>query len=435
MASTERILLIDDGELAEVAAMLDRLRIPHTRLKGGDIEGELAPPTDLLIATPRRASAVRRGSPSTAGRYRPLRIIAVDEDSTAMRRVLRRMGFNLLVRRGAHPEVWRLLIERALFEGDERRTDPRVPVGATISVTSWGPENGAECHDSDDSLSRATLIDISNRGCRLSTSELLDPGVRLSIEIPLVDASTDRLQLRGRIVRTTMEGDQAAGERYTAGMLFDMGLEEDRRLQLSRLLNDLSVGPGSVPDLTGEQLPACDSPDIPGLTLDAETDPALNAGVEISLHRRVGPTPEIASELQSQLVAADRRQTPRGSFGGQVLALSPDAREQPTRVLMGRDLSAGGMRIERMPDLETGDRFRLAIYGPASQHPFLVDAVVHRDDGEDGIALRFVDVSLEVARGLEKLVACLPDVESLEDGEASALGAVISEIVARTGRR
>ena len=42
-----------------------------------------------------------------------------------MRRMLRRMGFHLLVRRGAHPDVWRLVVERALFEGCERRTDPR----------------------------------------------------------------------------------------------------------------------------------------------------------------------------------------------------------------------------------------------------------------------------------------------------------------------
>ena len=135
MTRTPRILLIDDGELEPVADMLDRLGVDHERLRGGLVEVELAPPSDLLIATPRRAGAVRRGSPAGAVAGRPLRIIAVDEDSTAMRRMLRRMGFHLLVRRGAHPDVWRLLVERALFEGDERRIDPRVPVGASVSFT------------------------------------------------------------------------------------------------------------------------------------------------------------------------------------------------------------------------------------------------------------------------------------------------------------
>ena len=126
MTGTPRILLIDDGELEPVAAMLARLGIEHTRLRGGLVETGLAPPSDLLIATPRRAGAVRRGSPVGANTGRPLRIIAVGEDSNAMRRMLRRMGFHLLVRRGAHPDVWRLLVERALFEGDERRVDPEV---------------------------------------------------------------------------------------------------------------------------------------------------------------------------------------------------------------------------------------------------------------------------------------------------------------------
>ena len=49
-----------------------------------------------------------------------------------------------------------------------------------------------------------------------------------------------------------------------------------------------------------------------------------------------------------------------------------------------------------------------------------------------GIALRFTDVPTELARGLEKLVACLPDIESLEAGETAGLGAVISEILSRS---
>jgi hypothetical protein len=99
---------------------------------------------------------------------------------------------------------------------------------------------------------------------------------------------------------------------------------------------------------------------------------------------------------------------------------------------MGRDLSAGGMRIERVSGIQVGDRFSLALYGPAEQRPFLVDARVERDGGDDGFGLRFIDPPSEVVRGLEKLVACLPDVESLEDGEMGGLGAVVSEILSKT---
>lgn len=425
MSETPQILLVDDGELNEVAMMLERLQIRHARLRGGAIEDDVAPPTHLLIATARRASVIRRGSPSDAPEGRPLRIIAVDEDSNAMRRMLRRMGFQLLVRRGVHPEVWRLLVERALFQGEERRRDERQPVGAPISLSAY-----RERRDDGERVptegATGLLVDISNRGCRISTHESLAPGTRIALSIRLDDLGGEVLHLRGRLVRV---GKRAArGEHgYTAGMLFDMDLpERDRRL-LAQLLNDLSVGPGSISYGPAEALPACASPTLPGLTLDAETDPAFHAGVRIAIDRA---TP--ADAPAAEVIDLQRRRSPRGSFTSSFVATPDEANRPASRVLMGRDLSAQGMRIERAPDIRVGDGFRLALYGPAQVQPFLVDARVVRDDGEDGFGLQFVDVPSETARELEKLVACLPDVESLEDGEAGGLGAVISEVLSRS---
>lgn len=419
MIGTTRILLVDDGELSEVAAMLDQLRIDHVRLRGGQVTEDLPPPSHLLVATPRRAQAVRRGSPSGASEGHPLRIIAVDEDSTAMRRMLRRMGFHLLVRRGVHPEVWRLLVERALFQGEERRTDPRVPVGASISLTR------VEGHVPARNV--ALLVDVSNRGCSLGTSELLAPGSRLSFSIRLDDLGGETLNLRGRLVRTSTE-PSSSPHGHTAAMLFDSDLDEHDRKLLTHLLNDLSVGPGSLTYGPADVLPPCKSPVIPGLTLNAETDPAFPAGVEIELEQH-------SDDKGSEVVGLNRRRGPRGNYTSPILATPEDADPQRSRVLMGRDLSAGGMRIEKTPDLRIGERFGLAIYGPARQHPFLIDARVDRDDGAEGLVLRFLDVSEDNARELEKLVACLPDIESLEDGEASGLGSVISEIISRRERR
>jgi hypothetical protein len=421
MTRTPRILLIDDGELEPVAAMLDRLGVEHVRLRGGLVEAELAPPTDLLIATPRRAGTVRRGSPAGASAGRPLRIIAVDEDSTAMRRMLRRMGFHLLVRRGAHPDVWRLLVERELFEGDERRVDARVPVGTAVSFTSDSTSAGATEHSAD----RAVLIDISNRGCRIRTTGPLQRHAQIALEIPLSDPEAELLRLHGQVVRTGTDAANAdspgAGSSHSAGMLFDAALPAAERARLGQLLNDLSVGPGTIEPAATLPLPACESPVIPGLTLNDETDPALPAGVEIGLQ-----------EEGARAAAANRRQTPRGVFAAKVVALADESHEQRRRVLIGRDLSAGGMRIEPATELQPDDRFQLAIYGPGQSQPFIVQAVVDRDDDDAGIALRFTDVAADVARGLEKLVACLPDIESLEDGESAGLGAVISEILSRS---
>ena len=98
-------------------------------------------------------------------------------------------------------------------------------------------------------------------------------------------------------------------------------------------------------------------------------------------------------------------------------------------VLIGRDLSAGGMRIERHPDLHVGDRFTLVLHAPSLGDPIVVDAEIVRDDGARGFGLAFDPLASDAIETLEKFVACLPNVESLEDGELAGLGAILSEIV------
>jgi hypothetical protein len=412
MTAIPRILLLDDGELQDVAATLEGLDLPFTRLRGGQIPEDVSPPLDLLITTPRRAPVARRGSPPGAKPGYPTRIIAVEEDCNSMRRMLRRMGFHLLVRRPAHPEVWRLLIQRALYHGTERRDATRVPVGSEVRVTG------------DRAPRTAILLDISNRGCRLRSHSPFEPGANISLEIGAEAAGGRPLSLHGRLVRVANEVTSNKGTGHTAALVFDPSIDETSRQHLARLLNTWASGPGSLtaPQLEDSALPPCESPEIPGLTLDDETDPPVSANVEVELNTLDEAMSE-AGETGSQ---CERRQYVRGTYSERVLAFG----ERYNHVLMGRDLSSGGMRIEAIPDLAPGDRFRLAIYGPDRVEPTMVETEVARDDGESGMALRFLDVTADTAARLEKLVACLPDVESLENSEADGLGTVISEIVA-----
>ena len=242
----EAVLILDDGELDDVAQVLSQENIPFVRLRGALIPSEIAPPLNLLVTTPRHAKTVRRGSPRNAESGRPLRVIVTAEDSGAMRRMLRRMGFDLLVRRPTHPETWRLLVQRAL----------------------------------------------------------------------------------------------------------------------------------------------CLTRDEPHTT-------------------------------------TERRATPRKKFSQTVAAED----SQGSRVLMGKNLSEGGMQIRRMPNMKLGETFMLAIYDSSQIEPMRVEATVVRDDGEHGFGLRFQTVAASTAARLEKLVSSLPDVECLEEGEAANLGAVIAELL------
>jgi len=121
----------------------------------------------------------------------------------------------------------------------------------------------------------------------------------------------------------------------------------------------------------------------------------------------------------------ERRASPRHSYSAKVPAFGTRA----LRVLVGRDLSVGGMRIESNPDLEVGDRLHLAIYGDASEEPFLVWGTIVRGDGRGGTAVAFDPVHPSIAKQLESLVASLPAFESLHDDEASAMGTVLTEII------
>ena len=160
---------------------------------------------------------------------------------------------------------------------------------------------------------------------------------------------------------------------------------------------------------------------MPDLTLDDETDPPILANSEV----RVSVTGRTETGSGDPTTLADRRQHTRGQYESSLVA---ENGEGPF-VLIGRDLSAGGMRIEPHPDLHVGDRFRVALHGPVPGDPFVVRAEVVRNNGADGFGLVFDEVDAQTARELEKMIACLPDVESLEDGEIAGLGAILSEIM------
>jgi hypothetical protein len=142
--------------------------------------------------------------------------------------------------------------------------------------------------------------------------------------------------------------------------------------------------------------------------------------------RRVPQAPGAAPKPAAGAVR-DRRRHPRRRYARRVIAAVPDGSLH--RVLIGRDLSPGGMRIDRQPDLRIGAELRIALYDAAREAPVVVSARVERDDGVHGMALRFDPVEPALVARVEELVATLPPVERLEDGEAGSLGTVVGEIL------
>jgi hypothetical protein len=521
VANIPAVLILDDGELDDVQRILEELEVDFGRVRGGAIAPNTPHPKSLLMATPRRISAVSAIDEASNGEDPPVRVVVVDQDSKTLRDQLRQVGFDFLVRRPVHPEALRLLVMHSLYRGEEKRREPRVAVGLEISFQTGEIPR------------RATLVDLSTGGCRLISSFELEAGKQVLVTLPETVGTTEPITLEGKILRSSY--DKRIGEEgmHSAAVHFE-NLSSDVRSELEWIIEDKIGGP---PALETAPQPAQDhagaNPSTPHAnptytvkrseqrrplrrTLLEKESPALKADprsegavspltseaisdaaveqehrpisvpVEVKMARTERPAPTLAEAVAEQAPAEaiaeqapteaiaeqapaeavaeqapteataeqapaeavaeqapteatergieppkpqtspeDRRATPRLPYAAKIPAFGTRA----LRVLVGRDISVGGMQIESNPDLEVGDRLHLAIYGDASEEPFLVWGTILRSDGRGGTAVVFDPVHPSIAKQLEALVASLPAVESLHDDEAAAMGTVLTEII------
>lgn len=388
MTGIPSVILLHDGELDDVRELLDQLGADYVQLRGGDIPERVDPPQKLLIATSRRAMLARDWPPSRGNPPRPLKFGIVSEDSNTLRSMLRRIGFDLLVRRPVHPYALRLLILDALYAGDERRKEERVPVGYEISYRSGVRRK------------RAVLAELDLRGGRLISDQPLGVGARMTLDLPSELTGGRSLQLRAKVIRCAAGSHGTRQDQHTVAVRFEK-MNPAKRNTLSGVLRDHAKGPAVLSEAMARASGAL-----------SKTQAA--AAVERDRLPLAGP-----GSLE------DRRKHPRAPFERRVEALGEEAKQ----MLMGRDLSMGGMRIDAQPGLTLGTKLRLAIYGAPGEEPFVVRARVVRADGSSGVGLRFEQVASSVAMRLESLVASLPSVESLHDSETDAIGSVVSRIL------
>ncbi len=375
MSITAPVLLIDDGELNDIRDVLEEIGAEFAHLRGGAVPSELDPPDQLFIATPRRAMLAKDWPSGTL----PIKVGVVTEDSNTLRSMLKRIGFDLLIRRPVHPYALRLVLLRALYSGSERRKDPRFPIGSTVSVRSGFRRKSA------------TLADLSMRGARLLIDQPATLGSRMTLQLERGIAGDKALSIRGKVVRVS-DGPEQDGQ-YVAGLQFE-DPKRDTLLRLRALLKGSAMGPATLaPDATQPEAP------------------------------QAVPTTPIAAPASPE----NRRKYDRAVFRREVVQLDDEA----SSVLLGRDISLGGMRVESESNLGPGDQLRLAIYGGPREDPFIVRGTVVRQETATTYGVKFSDLKPAVAARLESLVAKLPAVESLKGAEADALGSVVSRILER----
>jgi hypothetical protein len=99
------------------------------------------------------------------------------------------------------------------------------------------------------------------------------------------------------------------------------------------------------------------------------------------------------------------------------------------RILIGRDLSSGGMRVAPCANLKVGDALKLVIYGPAGRPPLVIRALVSRDDGDDGCVLQFENVAPKTVAELSEWMTLLPTFHGSTPGATTAMNSIVSEVV------
>jgi len=377
-AAAPRVLIRDDGELDDVRALLTQMGVDYAEATS---RGSAELPLDLLVSSIRPVAGALDKISNSGKHHDCLHIVVVDEASRTLHRMLRGRGCDLLLRRPIHPTALRLLVQRALYGGEERRQTERVAIAAPVRV-----RKGLLWHG-------VTLAELSMRGCGLVSSRALRVGDALKVELDRRLTGVQSLTLDAKVVGVQR---QLAGEPGKHSIAAAFGRLDKPTL---RLLHSIM------------------------------TTHSMGATFETKTRKREAPAPpEPGPDATTAADGADRRGSERRPYSRSVLAKA----EGQACAIIGRDLSAGGMRVDREPSLALGMELGLVLYGHANFPPLRVRAIVHRDAGEEGWALRFEELT-EVAREqIQKLVESLPVVDSDEDPSQSRLGQVVSEVLERS---
>ena len=403
MRSGPAVLLLDDGELDLVEELLEELGIEAERLSGKQIRRKIPIPTHLLVTSGRRALAMEEPVAARSKRERPTWITFHNQDFLPFRERMRQIGVNYLVHSAVDRESLRLLLVHALYRGPRTRGRMRLPVGGRAELRIDGRS------------ASAILTEISTRGCRLLSTHDALPGAPVIIGLPPDLGAGRVIKLPGSVVRVEPEEGGPGDHCFCMAVKFE-GARQSSIQQVIRILQGKTIGSRVT-------------------RLDQEDDASPPEGAPAPARRESMP----AQRQQTQggpreFEQRDARIARSAARGVYVHALPATIDELP-RIVVGRDLSPRGMRIDANPELALGTSLRIALYRGGTDPPIYVEAVVVRDDGGAGLVVSFDSATTDVAKQIEALVHNLPPLESLASDRGSSDLIVLSSVTPQSAAR
>ncbi|MFK7896194.1 MAG: PilZ domain-containing protein [Myxococcota bacterium] len=429
------ILCQQDGELSEFAEMLAELNVPVQQHAG-----KLPSPDDLKGA----GIAILHGRRLLDGhgpnldRW-PRTIAVIDASSKTLSASLNRTGVAMVIHRPIHPRALRLLLLHEIYAGPERRGKKRILIGHPIQAKS-----GLFKQD-------ATLLELSRTGARIETLNTPKIGAKIRLFVGKDLTLAKPIRLDGRVVRCI----RASG---TKGRINgEIGIELTNANAHSKIIESMlrrfAMGPASW---EGEHAAAgasdvtevTDATDVTEtFSPEAQTAPAIaeplvetpNPGETQKLPPQykpkdlpprapLQPDPMKSKRLMPIAEPSERRGDSRIPYERRIVALG----EEAARVLVGQDLSAGGMRIAENDSVGLGDSLRVALHCGSELEPLVVLADVVRDDGGDGLVLTFKDLSETAVDHLEKIIASSKPIQAGgEEPDSAGSNLVLGEMLER----
>jgi hypothetical protein len=451
------VLFQRGDELSEFADLFLELAMPVDECTSGFPDPTELEGARIVVVSGKRL--LESGTPDLS-RW-PRTIAVIDDASRTIVNHLGRIGVAMVIRRPIHPHALRLLLLHEIYAGPERRIRKRVLVGQAIRIGSG--------------LFRkhALLLELSPTGARIELPN--PPKVGSTIRIVLGrDLTMARpIKLQAKVIRSIGSSGKKNGTESEIGVVildaqghaktikgildrFALGpakwkakgtaekLEVQRRADLRDESRDIepsqSLPPTWTPLSQEEGEPsAATTEETTEIAEPTETGTRLPPPIVESVAiEAVAPAEEelVSTEEESFTAphenpsdSSERRSEPRIPYAERVVALG----EEAARVLVGRDLSSGGMRIAATPSVAIGDFLRVALHSGTESDPLVVLAHALRDDGDDGLILSFDDLSETQREQLKLILASSLPVraccDEFEDSSPASESIVVAEML------
>lgn len=384
------ILLQRGSELSEFAEILAELGIRVDICTNGRPRAELLEEARLVI-TPARI-LIEPGAPNLA--LWPHTIAVCDDASKTLTASLSRTGASMILHRPIHPRALRLLLLHEIYRGPERRQRKRTLIGTPIRI-------GGGLFKT-----RATLLELSSSGARIQMPGSPKTGSTLKLCLGKDITGGRALKLNTRVVRCIRQTGAPGSEKCEIGI--EIVDADKMQKALAPIFERFAMGPASwTGGGGGGEIGATAKASAAATPIVSPPEPSDGVPPESTHEPRAlpvakhAPLPEDDVPDLEETDSEDRRHDWRIPYERRVVALGDEA----ARVLVGRDLSHGGMRIVSNTSVAVGEVLRVALHCGSELEPLVVMAKVQRDDGEGGLILAFDDLGQSQIEQLEKIIA------------------------------